>query len=117
MSFERSELRAFPRLSCGAPAHIQIAGQRFDGQIIDISAGGCKFLPAQLAGLVAGGYRPGTGMTLIDLHGEHQVTLRWATPNYSALGCAFAPSLDEGLVPLPPETYLCGAVEYVCGRE
>ena len=89
MTYERSELRAFPRLSCGQPARIRIDRTTHDGQIIDLSRGGCKFLPFRLGELVAGEYGPGTAMILISPAGEHPVKLRWATPNYSALGCAF----------------------------
>lgn len=95
MAYVRSELRAFPRLACGRPGSMELAGVVEDCQVVDLSQGGCKVMPMALTHLAGLDLRPGTEIRLSV--GGHQLAARlaWSTPNMSALGCAFL----EPLVP------------------
>lgn len=96
MAYQRGELRAFPRLSCGWPAVAVVAGLETEGQVIDVSQGGCKLLPSRLEPLVENGIQAGAAV-LVTVEGvSFPGRLVWATPNFSALGCAFdQPVADE----------------------
>lgn len=79
-------------------AWLQIDDVAGAAQVIDLSRSGCKVLPKALEPLVANDIRPGATVT-VQLDG---VVLRgrmvWATPNYSALGCAFDEVISEQMV-------------------
>lgn len=100
-----ANLRAFPRLSCGHPARIIFPDMEEVGQVVDVSAGGSKFMPFHLDVLAAWGMPPGLpvkveiGGTLIT------ATIMWATPNYSAVGCRFdaplSPELLSAILTMP----------------
>lgn len=84
-----TNLRAFPRLSCGRPARLIFPDMEEAGQIVDASAGGAKFMPFQLEVLAAWGMPPGLPIKL-EMGGKIiPATIAWATPNFSALGCRF----------------------------
>lgn len=99
MCIHRTELRAFPRLSCATPAQLQI-GEAVEqaGQVIDVSSGGCKVLPSRLAPLVEQEFPPGTAITVTVAGFSVTGVLVWATPNFSALGCAFHEAITQPLV-------------------
>lgn len=91
----QSELRAFPRFSCSTPARIVAGEVEEEGQVIDMSQGGCKMLPYRLHLLKESRLEVGTTVAL-HLGGllvEAKVV--WATPNYSALGCQFVVPRSE----------------------
>ena len=94
----RAELRAFPRLACSTPARLVAGALEEDGQVIDVSQGGCKMLPFRLAPLVEADLAAGATVVL-DINGSrHAAVLAWATPNRSALGCRFVePCSDADL--------------------
>lgn len=103
MAIRRTELRAFPRLSCGRPAWSQIDDLAGAAQVIDLSQGGCKLLPQSLEPFVANNVQPGA-VIIVELAGVVlRGRLKWATPNYSALGCAFDELISEAMV-----EQLCG---------
>jgi hypothetical protein len=83
------ELRAFPRLSCGRPARLLFPEMEEGGQVVDISAGGSKFMPFQLETLAAWGMPPGLPIKVAIGSSIIPATIAWATPNYSAVGCRF----------------------------
>jgi hypothetical protein len=105
MAFVRSELRAFPRLSCGRPARLELAGMVEDCQVIDLSQGGCKVMPMSLDRVGHLDLHPGQPVKVSVGGLDLDATLAWATPNVSALGCAFVALLDgavlEALTALP----------------
>ena len=102
MSTDRAELRAYPRLSWAHPASLDIAGMpRQPAQVADLSQGGCKLLPTDLKVLAAADLRPGVTVTIVIDSLSFDGTVRWATPNFSALGCSFEHALsDEDLARL-----------------
>lgn len=89
MSTIRAELRAYPRLSWAHPARVELLGLSQAAQVADLSQGGCKLLPSDLKALAVIDLRPGITIRVevddLILEG----TVRWATPNFSALGCSF----------------------------
>lgn len=105
MTTKTFKLRAFPRLSCGRPARLVFPDMEEVGQVVDVSAGGSKFMPFHLEVLAAWGMPPGIsvkveiGATLIP------ASIVWATPNYSAIGCRFDnPLAPEQLAAILDET-------------
>lgn len=95
MSTDRAELRAYPRLSWAHPARLDFAGLSQAAQVADLSQGGCKLLPTDLKTLVEADLRPGV-VVRIDIDNlSFDGTVRWATPNFSALGCSFASALSD----------------------
>lgn len=100
MAIQRTELRAFPRLSCARQAQSVVAGIAGTGQIIDIARGGCKLLPHELAPLITEEVTLGAPM-VVEVDGFTLTgKLVWATPNCSALGCAFDDLIAEDVVML-----------------
>lgn len=90
------ELRAFPRFECSIPARLGAADLDEEGQVIDMSRNGCKWLPYSVERLVSRRWMPGDPLTL-TLGGRILAgSLVWATPNASALGCQFVATLSEG---------------------
>jgi hypothetical protein len=66
-----------------------------EGQIIDISQGGCKILPFHLEPLIENQIDKGAEILLSLGALSASAMLIWATPNRSALGCSFAEPLPE----------------------
>lgn len=98
MAIRRTELRAFPRLSCAKPATLLIEGLQLAGQLLDVSLGGCKALPSKLEHLVEMNLQPGAKICL-DVEGYRlDGRVVWATPNYSALGCSFDQMISHTLL-------------------
>ncbi|MBI5162463.1 MAG: PilZ domain-containing protein [Magnetospirillum sp.] len=105
MTVHRSELRAYPRLSCALPARFLLEDGSGDlcgeGQVMDLSPGGCKLLPAQLGPLVDRNVACGTPVT-VRLNGAVvEGIIAWTTPNFSAIGCRFDAVLAETGVLVP----------------
>lgn len=98
MPTDRAELRAYPRLSWAHAARLEIPGLSQAAQVADLSQGGCKLLPTDLKALAKADLRPGMVVRIeIDDQG-FESTIRWVTPNFSALGCAFASPLPDDYV-------------------
>ncbi len=96
MSTGHAELRAYPRLSWAHPARLDIAGlPQQPAQVADLSQGGCKLLPSDLKALAAADLRPGTVVRVAIDNLSFDGTVRWATPNFSALGCSFESALSD----------------------
>jgi len=94
MTDKRRDLRAFPRLSWAHPAQLEVHDILQDAQVADLSLGGCKLMPSHLDPLVAADLRPGASLKVI-IDGIHfDAVMRWATPNHSAIGCAFESPLS-----------------------
>jgi hypothetical protein len=95
MSYQRAELRAYPRLSWANPAQLRTPGATQPAQVVDLSLGGCKLMPSDLVALIESGLRPGATVH-VEIGGMSlEGCVRWATPNCSALGCAFDVHLTE----------------------
>lgn len=95
MSFQRTELRAYPRLSWANPAQLVITGLPQHAQVVDLSLGGCKLMPSDLVMLIEAGLGPGMPVG-IEIEGQRLAAIvRWVTPNCSAMGCAFETPLSE----------------------
>jgi hypothetical protein len=95
MSFQRTELRAYPRLSWAHPARLVVTGLQQHAQVVDLSLGGCKLMPSDLVMLIEGGLGPGMSVG-IEIEGRRlDAVVRWVTPNCSAMGCAFEIPLSE----------------------
>ncbi|CAA7621273.1 PilZ domain-containing protein [Magnetospirillum sp. SS-4] len=95
MSFERTELRAYPRLSWAHPVLLEVSGIAQPAQVVDLSQGGCKLMPSDLIALIEVDIGPGSPL-LVEIEGHRfEVVVRWATPNRTALGCAFEAPLSE----------------------
>ena len=90
-----AELRAFPRLSWAHPARMEHVGQGQAAQVSDLSLGGCKLMPSNPTFLAKADLCPGHTISIeidsVSLDG----TVRWATPNFSALGCSFLRTLTD----------------------
>lgn len=95
MSASRSDLRAYPRLSWAHPALIEVNGLIQVAQVADLSLGGCKLLPSDLVALLSADLWPGSSMRIQVDHISFDAVMRWATPNFSALGCTFHSVLTE----------------------
>ncbi len=95
MAFIRAELRAFPRFAAGVLAQFHVAGCADDGQVMDVSRGGCKLLPFRLEPLVLLEPPHQSPLLLIIQSMEITARLAWSTPNYSALGCQFDQILTD----------------------
>ncbi|CAA7625744.1 PilZ domain-containing protein [Magnetospirillum sp. UT-4] len=94
MTKSQIELRAFPRLSCSRPARLLFPELEEEGQVVDVSAGGCKFMPFQLETLAAWRMPPGLPVRVLIGGQDVAATVAWATPNYSAIGCHFTETID-----------------------
>ncbi|OAN49119.1 hypothetical protein A6A04_03085 [Paramagnetospirillum marisnigri] len=95
MPVDSAEHRAYPRLSWAHPAQLFLGEMTQPAQVADLSLGGCKLLPSDLAPLKSLDLRTGTPLR-IEMEGyTFQAIMRWATPNMSALGCAFDHVLTE----------------------
>jgi hypothetical protein len=91
---DRTNVRAFPRLSWTLPATLVWGDTIEPAQIGDISQGGCKVMPLALTTILSLDIRPGMRLEM-GINGHRiAATIRWATANYSALGCAFDEPLD-----------------------
>ena len=95
MPINRADLRAYPRLTWAHPARMEIGGARQSAQVADLSQGGCKLLPSDLVSLLDAGLRPGAPLHIQIDHFAFDAVMRWATPNFSALGCSFDHVLTE----------------------
>lgn len=112
MCIRRTELRAFPRLSCATPVHLSIGeAEEQAGQVIDVSSGGCKVLPSRLDALVEREYPPGTAITVTVGGFSLAGYLVWATPNFSALGCAFDEAVTQPLLDFIAKASCAAAAE------
>ena len=90
-----TELRAYPRLSWAHPASMNHSGTNQAAQVSDLSLGGCKLMPSDLAKLSSADLQPGHAIR-VEIDGlSFDGTVRWATPNFSALGCAFTRTLTD----------------------
>ena len=90
-----TDLRAFPRLSWAHPAQMGHGGQEQAAQVSDLSLGGCKLMPSNPNILAKADLRPGHTIS-IEIDGiSFDGTVRWATPNFSALGCCFTSTLTD----------------------
>jgi hypothetical protein len=98
MAITRSEHRAFPRFACSVKVRFTVGDVEGEGQLIDVSSGGCKLLPFELESLMAADMMPGTALMIAAGNAMVAATTAWMTPNFSALGCTFGTPLAADLL-------------------
>jgi PilZ domain len=84
-----TEARVHPRHMCSIPARMRVADLIVDGEIVDISHGGTKFLPSATAEFFLDEPHRGAEMDLTIAGRALFATIAWISPNFGAIGCAF----------------------------
>ena len=90
-----NEARSYPRRLCSISGRIRIGDLQVDGEAVDISRGGVKFLPGATGEFFTDKPAQGVEFDLTLAGVTFFGNVAWMSPSFAALGCSFDKAMSE----------------------